>query len=60
MIKKSELFISSYKNKKGVQKISMNLTQSFARKLMEQDKGVLDAVTSELKEYFQENATDRL
>tara|TARA_B110000003_G_scaffold240629_1_gene247367 strand:- start:4010 stop:4195 length:186 start_codon:yes stop_codon:yes gene_type:complete len=47
---KKELYISSYTNKKGIKKISINLGEELAVGLSNRNQKVLDAVIFELKE----------
>lgn len=47
MVEKSELFISSFTNKKGISKLSANFTIGFARKLAALDE---DAYKSFIKD----------
>ena len=47
MVEKSELFFSSFTNKKGISKLSANFTIGFARKLASLDE---DAYKSFIKD----------
>jgi len=54
MVEKSELFFSSFTNRKGITKISANFTINFAKKLadLEEDafKGFIDGLKKELED----------
>ena len=52
MVTKRELYINSYTNKKGEEKISINVSYYFARSLANLDSKALEDTSKELKKYL--------
>lgn len=46
---KSELFFNSYKNKKGIKKISINLSENLSIKLSNNNQDVISAIVDGIK-----------
>jgi|TARA_B100000212_G_C27195040_1_gene456271 hypothetical protein len=55
MIRAANLTISKYINRKGEEKISVNVSYSYARALANYDKKILDELTISLNEFLDRN-----